>query len=93
MTSPLLTYTMAPQIETNQPQGSMLSELHDDTKGTPFAGAGTQQFDNVRMVNLLQEGVLGQEVVELLSRVVRLQHLDGDATVAWERFQPVVTVS
>jgi hypothetical protein len=71
----------------------MLSELHDDTEGTPFAGTGTQQFDNVRMVNLFQEGVLGQEVVELLSRVVRLQHLDGDATVAWERFQPVVTVS
>jgi hypothetical protein len=84
---------MVSQIGIDQPQGSMLSELHDDTEGTPFAGAGAQQFDNVRMVNLLQEGVLGQEVVELLSRVVRLQHLDGYATVAWERFQPVVTVS
>ena len=42
---------------------------------TRLVGAGAQQLDHVGVVHLLEEAVLGEEVLQLVRRVVRLQHL------------------
>jgi hypothetical protein len=59
----------------------VLSKLHDDAEGTPLAGASSQEPDDVRVVDLLQEAELRQQVVQLLSAVVRLQHFDCYPTI------------
>ena len=42
---------------------------------TRLVGAGAQQLDHVGVVHLLEEAVLGEEVLQLVRRVVGLQHL------------------
>ena len=42
---------------------------------TRLVGAGAQQLDHVGVVHLLEEAVLGDEVLQLVRRVVGLQHL------------------
>ena len=42
---------------------------------TRLVGAGAQQLDHVGVVHLLEEAVLGDEVMQLVRRVVGLQHL------------------
>ena len=71
----------------------MLSKLHDDTERSSFAGASSQKLDHVGMVNLLQEGVLRQQVVQLLPRVIGLEHFHRDSAVTWKAFKPRVTTS
>lgn len=58
----------------------MLRVLHDDAEGASPTGARSEQPDDVGVVDLLEEHVLGEQVVHLFPAVVGFQHLDGHTT-------------
>ena len=72
----------------------MFGELHYDAERPSPAGARAEQPDDVGVVDLLEEGVLGEQVVHLLAAVVRLQHLHCHVAVAcnnnWENLKMLV---
>ena len=59
----------------------MRRKFHDDAEWASPAGAGPQEPDHVGVVDLLEEHVLGEQVVDLLPAVVGLEHLDGNPAV------------
>ena len=59
----------------------MLSKLHDEIQRTSRVGTGSQQFDNIGMVQLLEKVVLHHQVGEVGAGGPGLEHLDGDCCV------------